>query len=308
MSSLERILTAIILLGLIVSSPVAAAQPEKIIIGVIPELNLVKQMDRFVPLSDYLDKKTGYDVDIKPMSNYGQLYEEMRDGNIDAGFFGSLVYAITQARIGIEPLVRPVQLNGKSTYTGLLFVRKDAGIKNIAAMKGKTIALVDPATTGGYLAQKDYFAHHGINIDTDMKILWTGSHEAAIKAVLSNQAEVGGAKNTVVAKFRKENSVFDTVVEIINETPKQGVPDNTLAVRNGLDPAKKARLRKVLLAMNSDPEGKKVLARFGAIKFIPTTDEEFKPLYDLVRHLKINLKVYPYKKEPTTPTINKASH
>lgn len=307
MLSLVRILTAAMLL-LLTSAATAVAQSGKIIIGVIPELNLVKQMDRFVPLSDYLEKKTGFGVDIKPLSNYGQIYEEMRDGNIDAGFFGSFVYIITRARIDIEPLVRPVLPNGKSTYTGVLFVRKDAGIKNPADMKGKTIALVDPATTGGYLAQREYLEHHGINIDTDMKIHWAGSHEAAIKAVLSNQAQIGGAKSTVVAKFRKENSVFDTVVDIISETPKQGVPDNTLAARKGLDPGKRDLLRKTLLAMGSDPEGKKVLAKFGAAKFVTTIDNDFKPLYDLVKHLRIDLKTYPYKKEPTTSTINKASH
>lgn len=301
MGSIGRFLPAGILLSLFFSSAVSASQAGKIIIGVIPEINLVKQMERFVPLSDYLEKKTGLEVDIKPLSNYGQLYEEIRDGNIDAGFFGSLVYCITRARIGIIPLVRPVHPDGKPSYTGMLFVRKDSGIKKPADMKGKTIALVDPATTGGYLAQRDYLADNGIKIDKEMKILWTGSHEAAINAVLSNQAEIGGAKNTVVAKYRKNNKVFDTVVDIVNENPKKGVPDNTLAVRKGLDQTKKNLLKKALLSMNSDPEGRKVLAKFGAVRFIPTTDDEFKPLYEMVRHLKIDLATYPYKKDMNLP-------
>lgn len=301
MGSIGRFLPAGILLSLFFSSTVSASQAGTIIIGVIPEINLVKQMERFVPLADYIEKKTGLEVDIKPLSNYGQLYEEMRDGNIDAGFFGSLVYCITRARIGIVPIVRPVQPDGRNSYTGQLFVRKDAGIKKPADMKGKTIALVDPATTGGYLAQRDYLADNGIKIDKDMKILWTGSHEAAINAVLSNQAEIGGAKNTVVAKYRRSNKVFDTVMDIVNENPKKGVPDNTLAVRKGLDQTKINLLKKALLSMNSDPEGKRALAKFGAVRFIPTTDGEFKPLYELVRHLKIDLTTYPYKKEMNSP-------
>ena len=129
MGSIQHILPAgILLFSLFFAADVSASQTGRIIIGVIPEVNLVKQMERFVPLSDYIDKKTGLDIEIKPLSNYGQLYEEMRDGNIDAGFFGSLVYCITRARIGIVPLARPVQPSGKSSYTGLLFVRKDAGL------------------------------------------------------------------------------------------------------------------------------------------------------------------------------------
>jgi phosphonate transport system substrate-binding protein len=294
---IERILVAsMLLLTIMFSSPVCASQKGKIIIGVIPEINLVKQMERFVPLSDYLEKKTGYDIDIKPLSNYGHLYEEMRDGNMDAGFFGSFVYGMTRARIGVIPIARPVLPGGRSTYTGLLFVRSDAGIKKPADLKGKTIALADPATSAGYLAQKDYLAGKGINIDTDMKIIWVGSHEAAILAVMSHQAEVGGAKDSIVRKYRKENKVFDTLIEIINETPAKGFPDNTFAVRKGLEQVKIDALKNTLLHMHADPEGKRVLRRFGAVRFIPTSDDDFKPLYDLVRHLRIDLASYPYKK------------
>jgi phosphonate transport system substrate-binding protein len=290
-------LLPIMLVVCLLPLPGHAAPGGKIIIGVIPELNLVKQMERFTPLGRYLEKKTGMTVEVKPLSNYGMLYEEMRDGNIDAGFFGSFVYGLTRARLGIIPLVRPVQQGGKSTYTGLLFVRKDSGIRKPADMKGKTIALVDPATTAGYISQKSYLRDHGINIDTDVKIYWAISHEAAIRAVLSHQADMGGAKDTVVKKYRRENRLFDTMVNVIDETPKKGVPDNTLAVRKGLDVASRERLKRALLAMHTDPEGSRVLARMGSVKFIPTSDDDFKPLYDLVQHMKIDLKSYPYKKQ-----------
>lgn len=276
--------------------PAAAAPAAKIVIGVVPELNLVKQMERYVPLADYLEKKMGLEIEIKPLSNYGLLYEEMRDGKIDGGFFGSLVYGITRARIGVIPLVRAVQPNGRSTYSGLLFVSRDAGIRKPADMKGKTIALVDPATSAGYLAQKDYLADNGINMDKDLKIFWAGSHEAAIRAVMSRQADIGGAKNNVVAKFRRENKVFDAAIEIVNENPKRGLPENTLAVRKGMEPAKREKLKNLLVTMSSDPVGKSVLAKFGASRFIATSDDDFKPLYDWVRHLKIDLASYPYKK------------
>jgi len=297
MGTLVRISCLLLMLaGNVLAPPsTGAATGEKVVIAVIPEMNLVKQMERYTPLGKYLEKKTGLTVEIKPLSNYGLIYEEIRDGNIDAGFFGSFVYAMTRARTGIEPLARPVQ-GGKSTYTGLLFVRKDSGIRKPADMKGKTIALVDPATTAGYLSQKEYLLNHGINLDKDLKIHWASSHEGAIRAVLSHQAQIGGAKNTVVNKYRKENRVFDTVVDIVDETPKKGVPENTLAVRKGLDPLTREKLKKALLAMHNDPAAAPVLASMGATRFIATSDEDFKPLYDLVRHMKIDLKSYPYRK------------
>lgn len=281
---------------LLLCTSAIAQQGNKIVIGVVPEVNLVKQMDRFVPLSNYLDKKTGYDIEIRPMSNYGQLYEEFRDGNIDGGFFGSLVYGIAKARVGIMPLVRPVSVHGRSTYSGLIFVRKDSGIKKPEDMRGKTIALADPATSASYLAQKGFLASHGISIDRDMKIIWTGSHEAAIRAVLSQQADVGGAKDTVVARLRRENRVFDTVIEILRDDERISFPDNTLAMRKSFPQEKAQALKNCLLKMNSDPEAKTVLSRFGASRFVPAKDEDFKPMYDMIRNLKIDLTNYPYKR------------
>jgi len=287
---------ALILTCLLCSPAVYAAEIDKLVIGVIPEVNLVKQMERFVPLADYLDKKTGLNIEIKPLSNYGKIYEYLRDGKIHGGFFGSFSYVLTHERLGIIPLARPVQPNGKSTYTGITFVHKNTGIKNPADMKGKTIALADPATTAGYLVQKEYFANLGINIDKDLTILWTGNHEAAILAVLNQEAEIGGAKSTVIAKFREENRFFDENLDIIDENPAKGVPDNTLAVSKKITTAKRKLLQKALLNMHRDPEGKKVLKKFGAVKFIKTTDADFKPLYDLTNQLKIDLTSYSYIK------------
>lgn len=298
MSSIRHCVTLLLFMTVVVCAAAAAdaAPSARVVIGVVPEVNLVRQMERYVPLGDYLEQKTGLEVEVKPLSNYGMLYEEMRDGKIDAGFFGSLVYGITRARIGIEPLAREVHTNGKSTYSGLLFVSRDAGIKKPADMKGRTIALVDPATSAGYLAQREYFAEHGINMDKELKIYWAGSHEAAIRAVLNRQADIGGAKNTVVARFRKESKVFDVAVAIVNENPQGGLPENTFAVRKGLEPSHRQKLKKALLAMHTDPGGKRILTKFGAGRFIATTDEDFKALYAWVRHLKIDLATYPYKK------------
>lgn len=291
-----RLFAAIILCFLSISSAAASEKKSRIFVGVIPEVNLVKQMERFVPLSDYLEKKTGMVIDIKPVSNYGQLYEDIRDKRLDAGFFGSFIYGIARARIGVVPVARPVRQDGSSTYSGLLFVRKDSGIKKAADMKGKVIALVDPATTAGYITQKDYLADKGVDVDKDMQIIWTGNHEEAIRAVMSHQAAAGGAKTSIVRKFRRENRLFDTLIEIIDENPKNGVPDNTLAVSKDLEQEKIDALRKALTTMHTDPAGKKVLAGFGALRFISTTDQDYKAFYDLVRHLKIDLKTYPYKK------------
>jgi len=293
---MKKILASVLLgmLLLVVAAGKTLAADDKLIIGIIPEINLAKQMERFLPLCKYLGRKIGMEVGVKPMANYGQIYEGIRDDKIEAGFFGSFTFGMTHERIGIEPIARPEKTDGTSTYTGLTFVRKDSGIKGPSDMKGKTIALVDKLTTAGYLAQVIYFREHGIDIEKDVKIFWTGSHDAAIKAVLNRQAEMGGAKNLVFNKMARENpDVLNTLV-VVNESPS--VPDNTFAVDNSLDPTIKSALEKALIDMDKDDEGMKILKNFGAVKFIDTKTEDFKNLFLMVKEASFDMKTYPYKK------------
>lgn len=273
----------------------AFAAEGKLIIGIIPEVDLTKQMERYTPMVRYLGKQIGMEVGVKPLANYGLIYEELRDGKIDAGFFGSFVYGMTRARLGIEPVARPVRPDGVSTYAGLLFTRKDSGIKTVKDMKGKTIALVDPATTAGYLAQKVYFKKHGIDMEKDLKIFWAGSHDAAAKAVFKKQADVGGAKNHPFNKMSAEDPAFKEAMTVLNESST--VPDNVFAVKKGLDPKMKEKIRNVLDNMDKNSEGAEVLKKFGAAKFIATTDADYKNLYSMVKEAGLDLKTYPYKKQ-----------
>jgi len=293
---MKKILASVLLgmLLLVVAAGKTLAADDKLIIGIIPEINLAKQMERFLPLCKYLGRKIDMEVGVKPMANYGLIYEGIRDDKIEAGFFGSFTFGMTHERIGIEPIARPEKTDGTSTYTGLTFVRKDSGIKGPSDMKGKTIALVDKLTTAGYLAQVIYFREHGIDIEKDVKIFWTGSHDAAIKAVLNRQAEMGGAKNLVFNKMARENpDVLNTLV-VVNESPS--VPDNTFAVDNSLDPTIKSALEKALIDMDKDDEGMKILKNFGAVKFIDTKTEDFKNLFLMVKEASFDMKTYPYKK------------
>jgi phosphonate transport system substrate-binding protein len=289
------IVACISVLALCIFCGAALAAEGKLIIGIIPEVDLAKQMERYTPIVRYLGKQIGMEVGVKPLANYGLIYEELRDGKIDAGFFGSFVYGMTRARLGIEPVARPVRPDGVSTYAGLLFSRKDSGIKTAKDMKGKTIALVDPATTAGYLAQKVYFKKHGIDMEKDLKIFWAGSHDAAAKAVFKKQADVGGAKNHPFNKMAAEDPAFKDAMTVLDESST--VPDNVFAVKKGLDPKMKEKIRNVLDNMDKNSEGAEVLKKFGAAKFVATTDADYKNLYSMVKEAGIDLKTYPYKKQ-----------
>ena len=82
---------------------------------------------------------------------------------------------------------------------------------------------------------------------------------------------------------------------ILAESAK--VPSNGLCVRKGLDHDLIKRLQSTLLNIDKDPEGRKVLEKFGARKFIETTVADYNPVFDLARKAGIDIKNYNYKNE-----------
>jgi len=272
--------------------------PQKeILIGLIPEMNVFKQQERFKPLTEYLTKKTGVKVNITILSRYGNIIERFTSEKMDGAFFGSFTGALAIEKLGVDPIARPINLDGTSTYHGYLFVRKNSGIKNVKDMKGKKMAFVEKATTAGYIFPIAYLKENGV---TDMKkyfseYYFTGSHDAAIYAVLDKKADIGAAKHSIYDRVRKADPRVDKELTILAESAK--VPSNGLCVRKGLDANIKKKLKEALLNIDKDPEGKIVLEKFGAIRFIETTVADYKPVFDLANKAGIDIKKYDYKNE-----------
>jgi len=275
----------------------ASAQPtqKKILIGILPEMNVFKQKQRFKLLGDYLSKKTGVQVEFTILSRYGNIVERFNAEKMDGAFFGSFTGALAIKRLGVIPLARPVNLDGESTYHGYLFVRKDSGIKEVKDMKGKKMAFVDKATTAGYIFPLAYLKEHGV---TDINhyfsdTYFSGSHDAAINAVLNRKADVGAAKHSIYDREKKHDSRVASELVILAESPR--VPSNGLCVRSGLDETTKNKLKSVLLGLHADPAGKAVLQQFGALKFIETTAGDYQPVFDMAKKINIDIMTYDYR-------------
>ena len=269
--------------------------PRKIlVIGLIPEQNIFRQMDRYEPLARYLQARTGYKINLVVLPRYGNIIDTFVSKGMDGAFFGSLTYTLAHAKLGVEVVARPENLDGTSTYYGLIFVRKDSGIKTAADMRGKRFVFVDKATTAGYLLPLDYFHRNGIkDIHAFFKeTYYAGTHEDVIYDVLNRKADIGAAKNTVFERLAKADNKIGESLVILQRSPE--VPENSLALRKDIGDEVKDKLKEALLNMHNDPEGKTVLADFGAQRFIRTTDADFGPVQRYAKEIHLDLSSYDY--------------
>ncbi|GAB4388369.1 MAG: hypothetical protein Kow0025_07220 [Thermodesulfovibrionales bacterium] len=265
-----------------------------LLIGLIPEQNLFKQLDRYKPLAAYLSKHVGVKVDLIVLPRYGNILDNFVSSGMDGAFFGSFTYALAHARLGVEVLARPENLDGSSTYHGFIFVRRDSGIRELRDMRGKRFAMVDKATTAGYLLPMAYFRSGGVRDFSSFlgEVYFTGTHEDAIYDVLNGRADIGAAKNTVYKRVADSDSRIMEQLVIVAKSPD--VPENALAVRSDLAEGIKRGLKEALLTMDQTPEGQYVLQQFGAARFIETTDGDYSPVFQYARQAGLDLSRYDY--------------
>lgn len=269
--------------------------PKKtLLIGLIPERNIFKQIERYEPLANYLSEKIGMDIKLKVLTRYGNIIDNFISLGLDGAFFGSFTYTLAHAKLGVEPVARPETLAGSSSYYGMIFVRKDSGINGAQDMKGRAFAFVDKATTAGHLLPLAFFKENGIE---DYKkylkeTYFTGTHEDAIYDVLDRKADIGAAKNTVYYQLAESDKRVLQELTILRKSPR--VPENGLAFRKDLDNSLKKKIKDVLLKMDKDPIGKNLLRNFGAKRFIETTNSDYAAVYQYVDEIGLDLVTYDY--------------
>jgi phosphonate transport system substrate-binding protein len=263
-------------------------------IGLIPEQNIFAQKKRYQPIADYLSQQLDAEVVLVVLSRYGNIIENFVSNDLDGAFFGSFTGALAHKKLGVQALARPEYPDGTSTYHGLIFVRKDSGIRTADDMKGKRFAFVDKATTAGYLLPLHYFKEQGIDDYRSWfeETYFTGAHDGAIYDVLQRKADIGAAKNTVFSWLANQDSRISDELLILTRSPD--VPENGLCVRGDLDDSLKNKLKEALLTLNQHKVGRKILKTFGAERFIETVPADYAPVFEYADRIGLDLATYDY--------------
>jgi len=126
---------------------------------------------------------------------------------------------------------------------------------------------------GGYLLPLEYF-HKKRDIglqELPERDVFAGRTRTR-STTFSQEGDIGAAKNYGVPTACEDRPRSRRGWQFLRVAD---VPENALALRKDIDPSLRSRLKEILLSMHLDPDGIKVLERFGAQRFIETRNEEY---------------------------------
>jgi len=246
-------------------------------IGLIPERDVFQQRKRYRVLAEYLSIKLDRPVELVMMHTYATVLKDFDEKNIECAFLGSLVSVLAMDRLGAKVVVKPELANGVSSYHGVIFVRADSPITKVEQLAGHSIGMVRTTTAGHVfpgcvLMQEKLFGRAD-----EPSIVWIGTHDDVARQVMDSQIDVGAIKNLRLDALEKQNPYW----KIRRLVRGKCVPSNALLVRGDIAVELGGKLSKILLKMDSDPQGRKTLDTMGMKRFVPCPPQEYAPVYDM---------------------------
>lgn len=218
------VLLGALLACLFTTVPVAADQP--ITIGVIAYRSQSQTQIQWQPLADALKQAIpGYHFIIKALPLH-ELDQAVADRKLDFVLTNPGHYVLMCRRNGLSaPLATLAIMAGDRPLTafgGVIFSRKQRmDIGSLIDLQGKTIAVSDIHSLGGYQMQLLEMRRQGMRIRPD-KLLITGMpHDNVVKAVLTGRADIGFVRTGVLEAMVGEHKLAPEQIKIIN---RQNLP------------------------------------------------------------------------------------
>jgi phosphonate transport system substrate-binding protein len=245
--------------------PAAAADVFRV--SAIPDEAPTELQRKFKPLGEHLERKLGMKVEFIPVTDYAASVEALVNNKVDMVWFGGFTFIQAKMRSndGVEPLVQ----REEDEKFRSVFVTTDPAITKLEDLKGKSVAFGSPSSTSGHLMPRAYLMQAKIDPDRDLRMSFSGAHDATALAVAGGRVAAGALNISVWEKMVAEKRVDPAKLRVFYTTPPYY--DYNWTVRKDLDPTLRAKLLDAFVSLDpATPEGKQILELQRATRFIPT--------------------------------------
>ena len=245
-----------------------SADPDKLIVALIPDENAATVIQDNQGLKDYLTEAFDKEIELVVTTDYSSMIEAARNDRLDLAYFGPLSYVLAKAVSDIEPFAARIK-GGTKTYNSCIIGNTKKGVTSFDDIKGTTFALGDPASTSSRLFPELTLAENGLTKGKDFQGVFLGSHDAVALAVQNGNAQAGGMACPILKSLKKKGVIDPSKVTTIAESSP--IPQYPWTMRSTLSPELKENIRVTFLELESD----KVLKPFNADGFASITDSDY---------------------------------
>jgi ABC-type phosphate/phosphonate transport system substrate-binding protein len=241
-------------------------------------------------MRDYF-REQGVGMDFVLYSNYERQVEALLRGHIDIAWNTPLAHVRVQQKTGGASLSLGMRDSDRDFHSKII-VRRDAGIKALGDLHGKTLAVGSRDSTQARILPLHFLAREGLDLskinllrfDTDVgKHGDTGTSEIdVLRALHEGRAQAGAVGDLIWVTEQSAGRIDASLVEALWTTPPfdhcmfDALP--SLAVE------KAERFKKALFAMNwNNPRHRQILELEGLKQWMEPREDGYESLREATR-------------------------
>ncbi len=199
-----KLLFAILVLMIFLSANSIA---DELKFGIQSSRGAIKTLKRWKQTQMYLEKELGSKVTIVPL-NPAKTMKAVKAGKVDMMLSNPVIAVTLMESLEYKPLLTMSKKSGPR-FGGVIFVRKDSGIKSVNDLKGKNVmAYKFKRSAAAYVFQVKHLKDKGIDAHKDFKSFRQAKkQDDIVLAVKGKLVDVGFVKTGLLEGMAKEGRI-----------------------------------------------------------------------------------------------------
>jgi phosphonate transport system substrate-binding protein len=237
--------------------------------GITPHQSPTELGKNWVPISQYLSQRTGYQIQFKTSKDLSAFLKDAEAGVFDLLYINPYYFTKAQKAAGYSVTAK----DGGTPLIGIIVARKD-GPKNIKSLQGAKIATHDVAAFMTSYVRYGYLQDNGVQIEP----VGVGSLESVYLTIDKGLFPAGISIQRAFGLLDPEKQAHFNILWKSDPLPPFAYAAHPRVAPNVIE-----QVRQALLAMGENTEGRALLSKVNIKAIIPASDKDF----DAMRRLKM---------------------
>lgn len=260
---------------------VGKMEPHMLRIGVAAVLSPEGTVESYAELATYLGEMLGRPTELVQRRTYAEVNALIDAGEVDLAFVCTSAYVRGHASGSMDLLVVP-EIDGSLVYHSSIIVPASSPARSMKDLQGAVFAFTDPMSLTGRLYASSVVQELGHTPETFFSdIVFTYSHDDAVSAVAAGVVDGAGVDDLVLQHMIDRDPMLESRIKVIGTSPDYGIPPVVVPVTTSV--ALRDVFTDLLVDLESDPAGPRILAALGVDRFVRSSDDAYSGVRELIR-------------------------
>lgn len=241
--------------------------------AVNPLHNPVRLFQIYQPMVDLINARTeGFRLKLETSENFAAFEAKLARRSVH--FALANPYQTLQAeKTGYRILAAE---GDTEKVRGVILVRKDSGVKEIADLKGATISFPAPTALVATMMPKYYLKKAGLDVEKEAKPVYVGTQDSAIMNVYQGLSKAGCSWLGLWEQLTRERPEIAEAVEVKWMT--EPIINKGFVARDDVPESHMQMVREAIVTLHTTAAGRAALEKTNLTRYEPATSETYEPV------------------------------